>query len=468
MTTEKDEKKKDVKRRDFLKMMGAGSAAAVLAACAQPTEAPTEAPAEPEEPAAPEEEVEVGQPLAGTKLKILLSDFNFSRFLEEKSSEFTEATGIEVEHEIVTFPILLEQSEIELSSGSANYDVMWQVFIKAQRWMRAGWSTALDDYIAKANFDMTDFIPSTIDAMVWEGVTYGIPFLAESTEMIYRLDKLEEAGLEVPQTFDALEAALAAIHAPEEFYGWVMRTEPNGVHFPAPIWIQGYGGNIFRDPPNDLTPTLNTPEAVAGISDLTSKIMKYSIAGSQIYGTPDCQNAMSQGQAGFWVDALGIFSPITDPDSSQGADNVEIALPPGGPGGQFPQIATHGLQIPAGSEKKDAAWEYIAWATSQEFMMRAAMESGYGAVNRKSILTSDEYAEKFNKGETNIGKLVIDSLDLSNCAYRVVPEFPEVGQRLGQAIGEIISEQKTVEEALDSLQADAEQIMIQGGNEISP
>ena len=92
---------------------------------------------------------------------------------------------------------MLDQSEIELSSGSANYDAMWQVFIKAQRWMRAGWSTALDDYITRSNFDMTDFIPSTIDAMVWEGVTYGIPFLAESTEMIYRKDKLDEAGLTV-------------------------------------------------------------------------------------------------------------------------------------------------------------------------------------------------------------------------------------------------------------------------------
>jgi ABC-type glycerol-3-phosphate transport system substrate-binding protein len=466
MTTQNDGKKKDVKRRDFLKMVGAGSAAAVLAACAQPTEAPTEAPAE---PAAPEktEEVEAGMPLKGTKIKVLLSDFNFSRFIDEKKGEFTEQTGVEVETEIVTFPILLEQSEIELSAGSANYDVMWQVFIKAQRWMRAGWSTPLDDYIKAANFDMSDFIPSTIDAMVWEGVTYGIPFLAESTEMIYRRDKLEEAGLEVPQTFDALGEALAAIHAPEDFYGWVMRTEPNGVHFPLPIWIQGYGGNIFRDPPNDLTPTLNTAEALAGVEDLTSKIMQYSIAGSQIYGTPDCQNVMAQGQAGFWVDALGIFSPITNPESSQVADKVEITLPPGGPGGQFPQIATHGLQIPAGSEKKDAAWEFIAWATSQDFMMRSVTESGYSAVNRKSILTSDEYAAAFNKGETNIGQLVIDSLALSKCAYRVVPEFPEVGRRMGQAIGEIISEQKTVQEAMDSCQADCEQIMIQGGNEIS-
>ena len=455
MTASEDRNKRPLRRRDFLKMVGVGGATIALAACAAPVAAPA---GDTGEAAAPS--------LEGQRIKALLSDFLFSQYLDEHSPEFTEMTGIEVEVERVTFPILLDQAEIELSSGSSNYDIMWQVFIKAQRWMRAGWSTALDEYITASSFDMTDFIPSTIDAMKWEGATYGIPFLAESTQMIYRKDKLEEAGMAVPTTFDELEAVLEATHAPEDFYSYVMRTEPNGVHFPFPIWIQGYGGNVFRDPPNDLTPTLNTPEALAATDDFTGKIMRYSIAGSQIYGTPDCQNAMAQGLAGLWIDALGIFTPITNPETSRVADLVEIALPPAGPAGQFPQIATHGLQIPAGSSKKDAAWEFIAWGTSYDTMFDA-MLAGYNAVNRKSILTSDEYAEKYNTGESNIGQLVIDSLELSDAAYRVVPEFPEVGQRMGQAVGEIISGQKTVQEAMDSCQADAVQIMIQGGNEIS-
>ncbi|MCK4898019.1 MAG: twin-arginine translocation signal domain-containing protein, partial [Anaerolineales bacterium] len=117
--SEKEElKKKDsISRRDFIRVAGLAGASASLAACAQPTPEP-EQPAEGEAPA----EVEAPMPLKGTKIKVLLSDFNFSRFLDEKAPEFTEATGIEVEAEIVTFPILLEQSEIELSSGSSNYD----------------------------------------------------------------------------------------------------------------------------------------------------------------------------------------------------------------------------------------------------------------------------------------------------------------------------------------------------------
>ncbi len=100
--------------------------------------------------------------------------------------------------------------------------------------------------------------------------------------------------------------------------------------------------------------------------------------------------------------------------------------------------------------------------------MRVALDAGFSAVPRKSILTSDEYGAKYNKGETKVGELIAEAINLAKPAYRVVPEFPEVGARMGQALAEIYSGQKSVQEAMDSLQADAEQIMIAGGNEISP
>jgi multiple sugar transport system substrate-binding protein len=37
----------------------------------------------------------------------------------------------------------------------------------------------------------------------------------------------------------------------ENHYGWTW-----------PPYLQGFGGNIFRNPPEDLMPVLNTPEAI--------------------------------------------------------------------------------------------------------------------------------------------------------------------------------------------------------------
>jgi len=471
MSTKDEKTNKQVGRREFLKIVGTGGAAlgagAVLAACAAETPAPAATEAPVVEPKVTEA-VEVGTPLKGTKIRAFLNDHIMQHYLVDRLDDFTQQTGIEVEAEIVAWPVLLEQTEIELSSGSDNYDVMIQIFIKAQRFMRAGWCAPMDDFIANTNFDLDDFIASTRNSMNWEGVQYGIPFLAESTQMIYRSDVLKDAGVEAPQDFAELEKVLEATQNPPDFYSYVMRTEPNGIHFPFPIWLQGYGGNIFRDPPNDLTPTLNTPEAVEAATNFTDLVLKYSIAGSQIYLTPDCQNAMAQGLAGIWVDALGLFPMIRDPETSTVADKTEITLVPGGPAGRFPQIASHGYQIPQASKNKEAAWEFIRWAASEEMMLDAALDVGYFALPRKSVLTSPKYAEIYNKGETKIGELIAEAVNLSHVEYRVVPEFPEVGKRLGQGMGEILSGQKSVQEALDSTQADCEQIMISGGNEISP
>jgi multiple sugar transport system substrate-binding protein len=446
-------------RRDFLKFSGAAGAGAALLTACQARETPTA-----EEPAEEQEEPteEVSMPYEGTTIRALLNDFPYQHYVVSRLDEFTEETGIEVEHEIVAWPVLLEQTEVELSSGSDTYDILIQIFIKAQRFMRAGWSYALDDFIAQDNYDLGDYLAPTRDAMNWEGKQYGIPFLAESTQMLYRKDKLEEAGLDVPQTFEELAAALEAIHNPPDFHAYVMRTEPNGVHFPFPIWLQGYGGNVFRNPPDDLTPTLNTPEALQAAENFTQLILDYSIAGQQTYATPDCQNAMAQGLAGIWVDALGIMPPTRDPEQSQVADQLEITLPPAGPEGRFPQIASHGYQIPKASNNKEAAWEFIKWATSPEMFLGSALEGGYFALPRESVLTSEEYGEEYG----NIGEIIAEAVNLAKVDYRVVPEFPEVGQRMGQGIAEIISGQKSVEDAMNDVQEDVEQIMITAGREI--
>jgi len=452
---------KRLSRREFLKWTGiaAGGTALTLAGCA-PKATPTPVPA-----AKP---TEVAMPLKGTNIKVLISDMTYSRFLEKIKGDFEKATGINVEMEILGWPVMLQQTEVELSSGSGTYDAAMMIFIKAQKWMRPGWVTALDDYIARdaAEVDFDDFMTETTNKFQWEGKQYGLPWLAECTMMLYRKDLLDKQGLKPPETFDDLAAVSEKIHNPPDFYAFVQRLEPNGVHFPWPIWQQGYGGNIFRDPPNDMTPTLNTPESITATEAFVKETLDYGIQGSQPYTTPDCQTAIGQGNAGIWIDALGIFAVPLDPEQSKVSDKLAIALPPGGPAGQFPQIATHGWEIPKGAKNKDAGWEWIKWSLSKDVLMRAATESSFSAVPRKSVLTSKEYADKYTIAGTNTGDLIAAAFSLSKCEYRVVPEFPEIGQRLGQGIGEIVSGQKGVKDALDAVQKDAVQIMKTAGYDL--
>ena len=336
--TENKHNSEKLNRRDFLKMMSYGSVAlgatGVLAACAQQ---PT-----PEPPTATEA-IAAPMPLKGTKIKVLLESFQYHDYVKSRVAEFTQQTGIEVEIEEVAFKVALQQIETELSSGSDAYDVVQMIFIKTQRWMRPGWIAGLGHLIARDGYDVADFIPALMDAHRWEGKQYSLPYLAELVQMMYRSDKLAELNLSVPQTFDELDQVMAKIHNPPDFYAFVQRMQPAGVHFPFPAWLQGFGGNIFRYPPNDLTPTLNTSEALAATENFLNLVKKYSIGGTQTYDLPDCQAAMSQGKSGFYIDALGQMGPIRLPDQSTVADKVEIALVPAGPVARVPQLQPMGM-----------------------------------------------------------------------------------------------------------------------------
>ena len=74
-----------------------------------------------------------------------------------------------------------------------------------------------------------------------------------------RYDLFEKAGKKMPDDFDALRDTMKAVHKqdgvpaflPENHYGWSFIP-----------FLQGFGGNVFRDPPDDLMPVLDSPEAI--------------------------------------------------------------------------------------------------------------------------------------------------------------------------------------------------------------
>ncbi len=101
-------------------------------------------------------------------------------------------------------------------------------------------------------------------------------------------------------------------------------------------------------------------------------------------------------------------------------------------------------------------------------LMRGALDFTFSIQPRKSVLTNADYAKKYSVAGVNVGDLITQALTIAKCAYRVEPEFSEVGARMGQSLDQIISGQKSVKDAMDGAQKDAEAIMIKAGRKISP
>jgi multiple sugar transport system substrate-binding protein len=84
-----------------------------------------------------------------------------------------------------------------------------------------------------------------------------------------RYDLFEKAGKSMPDTFDELADAMKAVHMREGVPAFLTENHYGWSFIP---FLMGFGGTVFRDPPEDLTPVLDTPEAVAA-ADFFAKLV---------------------------------------------------------------------------------------------------------------------------------------------------------------------------------------------------
>ncbi|HTW53131.1 MAG TPA: GntR family transcriptional regulator [Stellaceae bacterium] len=87
-------------------------------------------------------------------------------------------------YETPAFPIYNQRMDIELSTRSAAHDVINVTFIYSGRWVGAGWTTPLDEFLddpkkIPADFDPKDFLPGTTAAFKdAKGGLHAIPRIA--------------------------------------------------------------------------------------------------------------------------------------------------------------------------------------------------------------------------------------------------------------------------------------------------
>ena len=94
------------------------------------------------------------------------------------------------------------------------------------------------------------------------GAVYGIPWIADVLMAASaRFDIFKANGLGMPDSFDELDKAMQVVNKKEGVAGFSTENHWGWTFIP---FLQGFGGNVFRNPPDDLMPTLDTPEVAAG------------------------------------------------------------------------------------------------------------------------------------------------------------------------------------------------------------
>lgn len=369
----------------------AAPAATKAAATTAPTTAATSAPAATTAPTAAATTapttgaiapLTLSQAYKGTALRVLVANHPWYDYMKTIVPDFEKATGMKVTLENYGENDLTTKLTTEFTAGNSNVDVFMQRPLQEGRlFVQNKWYVDLNTYIkdtskTPAEYDFGDFQKAAVGTETIGGQLSGIPIVTEQEVLYYRKDQFQAAGLSAPKTLDELKAAAAKLtDKTKDQYGFIARGQGNPAVTQFSSYLYSYGGDWFDATTKKAT--LNTPEAIAAFTLYGELHKNYAPAGTVTMSWPQAVAVFAQGKVSQYTDANSIFANLLDPTKSTVADKTGVVVFPAGPKGSVPySVTSWGLSIAAGSKNKDAAWEFVKWATSKEIVLK---EQGQGA-----------------------------------------------------------------------------------------
>lgn len=399
----------------------------------------------------------------GVTLNVATYQHVFSKHLKEYLPEFEARTGMKVNFQVQSFPVYNQQADLELSVKGTAYDVCNITYIYASRWIDSGWLANLEPMLADPNLTPPDWDPkdflagAQLPLKSQAGATHGFAWEGGAMMMgIARADLLEKKGLAIPTTFDELKAVCEATNRQEGVAAYV---NDRLHHWHWVPFDMGYGGKIFRDPPRDLAPVLDSEAAIRSAEYYVDLVTKYAPSGMLSYTEDQALRAQMAGRANIRTHSVTWFMPLVQSPESKVRATTRIAMMPAGPAGSFPGANCQGFGIPVNARNKRASWEWIRWAVGKELSAKVVKEKSHVSICRRSVIDSDAYRTLMQINGTDVADLYLRVLQDKGAEgymrYRTVPVFPQVGDKINKAIERIASHQQGAADAMREAQRDA-------------
>lgn len=462
-----------------------------LAACAQPAPAPAapaaqpaeEQPAAAEQPAAEEAAAEEpaaeelpfgllpGKPYDGTELNFLICCNTAAQFhaLDVLSnSEFYDLTGIKVAWGDVPYGAFQEKLVTEATSASDEYDLF--AFTDAWGAGLKPYMVPIDDFVAENNIDLSDYPSAYIEASKGlDGKLYGLPLRGHPFMFFYRTDIYEELGLEVPTTWEELEANSQAIKDAgygDDFYPlsvyYGINAGQNTFWWEALLWSNG--GDLFDE---NWKPIFNN-EAGLEATERYIGWLKDGLTGpgGVAYNEQEGLLEFQQGRAAQFMGWWWMYSRMKNCELSPDVcENVGFATAPAWEGKGQPR--TYGHVWPMGvnkySKNQEAAFEFLKWISSADVQKRVIMDKSSPEVStnvatRLSVLNDPE-VNAVNDGLPAVGAAILADARTNP----IIPEWLEILSVLEIGINDMAAGGADVSTTLDQMASDVEAIMDRGG-----
>ncbi len=381
--------------------------------------------------------------------------------LKAAARDYEAQTGVHIN--IAEFPYanLFEKELVDLNAHTGAYDLIMLDDPWFPRFASLEVLTDLKPLYERRGLKGADedFVPASIALCKHPyetGALYALPYVGNSQLFFYRKDILEKYNLKEPTTWDAvLEAARtisereqAGASGNERMYGYVMRAaQGNAVvaDFMPIFWA--FGAEMFDA---GGRPTVNSPEGVAALRFML-ELGKYSPPGYQGFNADEVSAHLLQGTAAMSINWPAWISAFSDPAKSKVTGRMEFAVLPGARQPGRAEIGNWLISIPRDAANKEAAFDFLVWATSPEQMKRSAMRGN--PPTRRSLFKDTELIARFPSYPAQL-----NSLETSRPRPRT-PLWNEIENTFGIFLSKANSGELSPEDAMNQANAEITRIV---------
>jgi len=246
-------------------------------------------------------------------------------------------------------------------------DVIWP-----PEFAPAGWLMPLDEYFPPE--EQKKHVPAMIDAQTVGGHIYGIPYLNDIGNFYYRRDILEDAGIEVPDTWMDLVNASQKLQNPPELFGFIpcfWKEQQLSCNFVEYLWSNG-GEYLDKTGKEVLFTNKEGVEALQFMVDLVNKY-KITQTGVLSMSLDEGRTIFTEGHAVFHRNWNYVWNMAQGEDSKI-AGKIGVDAIPRFPGGEHVTcLGGWSHSVNNFSEHKDEAAKFAVFMSSWEVQKYRAL-----------------------------------------------------------------------------------------------
>ena len=371
---------------------------------------------------------------------------------------YTAESGVTINYTVLPENELREITTRDVATEGDQFDVVMIGLYEAPQFGQAGWLAPITEQAANdADWNQADIFPPILEGLTFDGELYAAPFYAESSFLNYRTDVFEEMGLTMPErpTWAEVDAFAREIEAAGDMSGICLRGVPGwgnqGAAFTTVLntfggtwWAANEDGSIGES-------QVDQPEFREALEFYISLTQEAGVPDPLTVSFPECQTLMKEGQVAMWYDATSAASGLEATDSDV-AGLIGYVPAPVNVTDNSGWLWAWSLAIAETSGQKDAAWDYISWATSAEYIAAAGelIDGGWANIppgTRESTYAIEEYRAVAPFADPTLQAMAEAPIDMPGTTPRPgipgvqfvgVPEFQEVGNFCTERFGEVI------------------------------